>query len=433
MEQTLETPSTTKAESFNSLADVLTAALDGSSTSVQAATTPAASQTSATPPKAPETPSQTKNISEPKASQPELSEKPADEKPFLTPKSLLDRLTGENVEKTEQTPVDSKPQKAEETLEKVPENLNPAAQTAFAKLTKELREAKSRLKEMETKISDRTEAVEQKGGDVQTDSQLKDLQTKLEQFQAEREELENELRLGRVEATREYKVNIGDPMKQAKQTISEIAKAYEMRDSLILDALNESDGPKRRALLREMTSNMDPVDALTVRTKIDELLLLNSKREEMVKDSKRILDEIAKTEEAQEKAARAKYDAEAKTAFNEVWGLFEKELPLIQKVDGNEQWNKMVDSLRAEAERLDAEPLDHKRRAALTFQAVTLPLVVQVFNDYVSKTNKELASLRSSLGEYRKATPSVASGQTPAKNEIGDPNLSFIDAIEKGG
>ena len=136
---------------------------------------------------------------------------------------------------------------------------------------------------------------------------------------------------------------------------------------------------------------------------------------------------------SQEKAARAKYDAEAKNAFNEVWGLFEKELPLVQKVEGNEQWNKMVDGLRAEAERLDAEPLDHKRRAALTYQAVTLPLVVQVFNDYVQKTNKELSSLRSSLGEYRKATPSVASGQTPAKTETGDPSLSFLDAIEKGG
>jgi len=423
MENTLEAPSTAQADTFNSLADVLNQALDGS----HAPSTPPV----ATPPKAPEAP---KQISEtPKVPEPPTApkEKVAEEKPFLTPKSLLDRLTGDSTEKPETAAPEQKSE--EPPVEKAPENLNPAAQTAFAKLTKELREAKARLKEMETKISDRTDAVEEKGGDVQTDSQLKDLQTKLEQFQAEREELENELRLGRVEATREYKVNIGDPMKQAKQTISELAKAYEMRDSVILDALNEADGPKRRALLREMTSNMDPVDALTVRTKIDELLLLNSKRDEMVKDSKRMLDEIAKTEEAQEKAARAKYDAEAKNAFNEVWGLFEKELPLVQKVEGNEQWNKMVDGLRAEAERLDAEPLDHKRRAALTYQAVTLPLVVQVFNDYVQKTNKELSSLRSSLGEYRKATPSVASGQTPAKTETGDPSLSFLDAIEKGG
>jgi len=412
-------------DTFNSLSDVLSAALDGSQPSAQEAKP----QAPVASPKAPEAPAQ--KIETPKAPEAQT------EKPILTPPSILDKLLGE------QKPADAKPEtsekqqaeapKAEESFEKAPENLNPAAQTAFAKLTKELREAKARLKEMETKISDRTDAVEQKGGDVQTDPHLKELQEKLEQFQAEREELEGELRLGRLEATREYKVNIGEPSKQARQAISDIAKAYEMRDSAILEALNEPDGAKRRAMLREATSNMDPVDALTVRTKVDELILLNSKREEMVKDSKRILDEIARTEELETKAARAKYDAEAKQAFNEVWGLFEKELPLVQKVEGNEQWNKMVDSLRVEAERLDAEPLDHRRRAALTFQAVTLPLVVQVFNDYVQKTNKELSSLRSSLGEYRKATPSVASGQTPLKMELGDPNLGFLEAIEKGG
>jgi len=427
MEQATETLTHTQpaTESFNSLSDILSAALDGSASP----STPAVESTP--PPKAPEAPAQ-KTEAPAKAPIAETPVKaPEADKPTLTPPSLLEKLLGQDKAK-EQVPAGDKA-KTEEPLEKAPENLNPAAQTAFAKLTKELREAKTRLKEMETKISDRTEAVEQKGELVENDGQLKELQAKLEQFQAEREELEGELRLGRLEATREYKVNIGEPTKQARQAISDIAKAYEMRDAAIFEALNETDGAKRRAMLREATSSMDPVDALTVRTKIDDLILLGNKREEMAKDSKRILEEISRTEEMETKAARAKYDAEAKNAFTEVWGLFEKELPLVQKVEGNEQWNKMLDGLKAEAERLDAEPLDHRRRAALTFQAVTLPLVVQVFNDYVQKTNKELSSLKASLGEYRKATPSVASGQTPVKTELGDPNLGFLEAIEKGG
>lgn len=347
---------------------------------------------------------------------------------FLTPPSILDKLgqIGSTEEGGDIVPTS---QNEAGELEKTPENLNTSAQTAFAKLTKELRDAKSKLKEFESKISARTEAVEDKGGNIETDSQLNNLQKQLEQFKAEREELESALRLSRVEATREYKVNIGDPTRAAKQTISDIAKSYELRESGILDTLGEVDGAKRRAMLKELTSDMDPVDALTIRTKIDELLVLNSKREEMIKDSQRMLEEISKQEQEQEKAQRAKFDLEAKNAFSEVWSLFEKELPLVQKVEGNDQWNKMVDGLRAEAERLDSEPLDHKRRAALTYQAVTLPLVVQVFNDYVQKTNKELSSLRSSLGEYRKATPSAGSGQTPDKSNKKDPELSFLDAI----
>ena len=127
---------------------------------------------------------------------------------------------------------------------------------------------------------------------------------------------------------------------------------------------------------------------------------------------------------------RAKYDADAKKAFGEVWESFQAELPLLKKIDGNDQWNQTIDQLRAQAERLDAEPLDHRQRAALTYQAVTLPLVVQVFKDYVSKTNQEMASLKTNLAEYRKATPGTGAGQVVDKNDA-DAGLSFLDAISR--
>lgn len=348
-----------------------------------------------------------------------------------TPSFILDELGKIGVEEkaSEAKPVEAA---KEEVEEKLPENAPPAAQTAFAKLSKELRDAKAKLKEFETKVAERTEAVEKKGEDTQTDSQLKDLQTKLEQFQKEREELEGELRVSRIEATREYKVAIAEPTKAAVQAISEIAKVYEVRPSSILEAVNETDGAKRRTLLKELTGEMDAADALAVRMKVDELVQLNGKREEMVRDSKASLEALAKAEEEQERAERAKYDTEAKKAFGEVWDTFQKELPLLKKIDGNDQWNKTIDEIRVQAEKLDAEPLDHRQRAALTYQAVTLPLVVQVFKDYVSKTNQELSNLKTNLAEYRKATPSVGAGQTLDKNEKRDPGLGFLEALEKG-
>lgn len=353
-----------------------------------------------------------------------------------TPSFILDELGKIGVEEkaTEAKAGEAKPAEAakEEVEEKLPENAPPAAQTAFAKLSKELRDAKAKLKEFETKVAERTEAVEKKGEDTQTDSQLKDLQTKLEQFQKEREELEGELRISRIEATREYKVAIAEPTKAAVQAISDIAKVYEVRPSSILEAVNEADGAKRRTLLKELTGEMDAADALAVRMKVDELVQLNGKREEMVRDSKASLEALAKAEEEQERAERAKYDTEAKKAFGEVWDTFQKELPLLKKIDGNDQWNKTIDEIRVQAEKLDAEPLDHRQRAALTYQAVTLPLVVQVFKDYVAKTNQELSNLKTNLAEYRKATPSVGAGQTLEKNDKRDPGLGFLEALEKG-
>ena len=347
-----------------------------------------------------------------------------------TPSSILDQLGTLGIEPKEEVKSEAKP---EEPLAEVSQEAStPAAQTAFAKLTKELREAKAKLKDFESKVANRTEAVEDKGGDVKTDSQLAEYQAKLEQFQKERDELEGELRISRVEATREYKSTIGEPIKQTTQTITDIAKVYELKASPILDAALETDGAKRRTLLKELTSEMDPVDALAVRTKVDELALLNAKRDEVVRESKSALEAIAKRDAEAEKASRDQYDQEAKKAFGDVWNSFQEEMPLLKKIEGNEPWNKTIDELRANAEKLDSEPLDHKQRAALTYQAVTLPLVVQVFKDYVSKTNQELASLKNNLSEYRKATPGVGSGAAPAKSEKLDKGLSFLDALEKG-
>jgi hypothetical protein len=365
-----------------------------------------------------------------KAEEAPKADQKAEPKSLKTPPSILDQLGTLGVEPKEEVKTEAK---AEEPLsEVIAEPSTPAAQTAFAKLTKELREAKAKLKDFESKVANRTEAVEDKGGDVKTDSQLAEYQAKLEQFQKERDELEGELRISRVEATREYKTTIGEPIKQTTQTITDIAKVYELKASPILDAALETDGAKRRTILKELTSEMDPVDALAVRTKVDELALLNAKRDEVVRESKSALEAIARRDAEAEKASRDQYDQEARKAFGDVWNSFQEEMPLLKKIEGNEPWNKTIDELRANAEKLDSEPLDHKQRAALTYQAVTLPLVVQVFKDYVSKTNQELASLKNNLSEYRKATPGAGSGIAPAKTEKLDRGLSFLEALEKG-
>jgi hypothetical protein len=371
----------------------------------------------------------------PEAKSPEAPSKPSESKSEAldkTPSSILDQLGKIGLEGKETEAPTEKAQEEKPVEEALPDVKSPAAQTAFAKLTKELREAKAKLKDFESKVASRTEAVEDKGEDVKADSQLAEYQAKLEQFEKERDELEGELRLSKIEATREYKTAVGDPIKQTVQTITDIAKVYDLKANPILEAAQETDGAKRRVLLKELTSDMDAVDALAVRTKVDELSALNAKREEMVKESKSALEAIARREEEAEKTSRSRYDAEAKKAFGEVWDNFQEELPLLKKVEGNEQWNKTIDELRGQAEQLDSEPLDHKQRAALTYQAVTLPLVVKVFKDYVSKTNQELSSLKSNLSEYRKATPGVGSGLAPDKSEKIDSGLGFLDALEKG-
>lgn len=356
---------------------------------------------------------------------PATQEKTQETTSSKTPTSILDQLSKTGSEQA----LPETESKAE--VEKLPENTPVAAQTAFAKLTKELREAKTKLKEFETKVSDRSEKVEKSGEPTEADPELKNLQEQLAQFKAERDELDGELRFSRLEATREFKTSIAEPMKAAAQNISDIAKSYELKPNALLEAANEPDSAKRRVALKELTGEMDAVDALAVRVEVDKMVSLNNKREAMVKDSQATLQAMEKAEEEQEKSERTKYDTDAKKAFGEVWNDFQEQLPILKKIDGNETWNKTIDDLRVNAEKLDAEPLDHKQRAALTYQAVSLPLMVQIFKDYVGKTNQELGSLRSSLADYRKATPGAGGGQIAEKVESLDSSLSFLDALEK--
>ena len=408
-----------------SFADALDKALGTTSPSTKPINQKAAQTQTASTPKA------TQEVKEVAVQKSEPASKADSKASSKTPSSILDQLGTLGIEeriqpKTEPSTTDAPVE------EPTPDSTSQPAQTAFAKLTKELREAKTKLKEFEGKVSDRTDVVEQKGGDVQSDTQLTELQAKLEKFQAERDELESELRISKIESTREFKNAISEPTKAVVKAISDIAKSYEVRPSTILEAVEEADGVKRRTLLKELTWDMDAADALSVRMKVDELVQLNSKREELIKDSKTALAALNLAEEESERTERSKYDADAKKAFGEVWGTFQEELPILKKIEGNDSWNQTLDQLRANAEKLDAEPLDHRQRAALTYQAVTLPLVVQVFKDYVSKTNNEMQSLRDNLSEYRKATPGVGTGQTPSKSEKTDRGLSFLEALEKG-
>jgi chromosome segregation ATPase len=424
MDQTTATATSpqTAAPANLSLAEALDAAL-GSNTVFPADGIP--KSPSAAPAVKVEAPAPTEK-EQPKVEKVEpKADKPSIEK---TPDTVLDRL-GKLGAPQEEKKVETSENK--EVLEEAKES-SPAAQTAFAKLTKELRDTKARLKEVESKSQQRTDEVEADGQDADSDDQVKEYQAKIQEFEKERETLENELRISRVESTKEFKQSVAEPITKTVAEITDTLAPYEVKPANILDAASEVDASKRRQRVKELTAELDPVDALLVRTKVEELAKLNLKKDEMIKDSKTVLEQIQKREKEAEELQKASYDSEAKKAFGEVWDQFQTQMPLLQKIDGNETWNNTIDSLRVEAERLDNEPLDHRSRASLTYQAVALPLVVQIFKEYISKANKEVSELRTTLGEYRKGTPGVASGQTTTANTSKDQNVSFLDALEKG-
>jgi hypothetical protein len=327
---------------------------------------------------------------------------------------LTKRLTGqEEITKTEAI--------SDDLDIKAPENLKPEAQTAWARLTKDLREARSKLKELEGKVSEvPTNSIEQI-----------DLQNQLNQLKQERDEYENELKFSRLESTKEYKQAVTEPLNSIQKEIFEISKLYEGVDPRnIYAAMVEPDATKRRALLKEATSLFDPVDSLAVRSKAEELQRVFERREILSKDVNTVLQMIQAEEQKEATAFQQRMEAQVKTAYDSEWQNLQKENALLRPIEGNEAWNSTLNSIQQQALQIESTELDPRSKAKLTFNAAAMPVVMNIFQDYVAKTQNRISELEKLSKELRSTLPS--SGEPKGGGVEIPTDLGFLDALERG-
>jgi predicted nucleic acid-binding Zn-ribbon protein len=343
------------------------------------------------------------------------------------PDDVIDQLTraGETEKKAEP-----------EAEPELPKDAPKAAQTAFAKVTTELRETRARLKELENKIGKEEQKIEDDG--EETSPELEQLKAELETIRSQRDEYETELSVSRVQATRQYKVAVQKPIEQAVTGIEEIAKAFEIDSDALVRAANIGDSAKRRAAVKDLVAQLDPVDAVDLRRRVEDLNQLYGKRDIILQNAEKAMEEIGKREAAleserlrQAEEAQGKEAAVTKAAYDEIWNRFTNEVPVLRKT-GNPNWDSRIDDIRTQALYVVNTDLDAETRAALTFQAVSMPLLIELFQGYIRKSQAEISGLKKSLGEMRGATPGAGGGEA----KTGSPDLStdmgFLEALEKG-
>lgn len=330
---------------------------------------------------------------------------------------------------------DAEPAK-EEAIPELPKDASKSAQTAFAKVTTELRDTKAKLALLESKINKETTKAEDSG--EQPSPELDTLRKEFETLKAERDEYESELSVARVQATKQYKVAIDAPIKEAQNIIHEIAKLYEIDADAVVRAAAINDTAQRRTAVKEMLAGLDPIDAVDVRRRVDELNSLYNKRDAILTNADKAMQEISKREAAQQleqtrqqEITQKKTQEETTTAYNEIWNRFTQEVPILKKT-GNAEWDSRVDGLREQAMLVEQSDLDTETRAALTYQAVAMPLMVQLFQGYVKKSQGEISGLKKALGEYRTATPGAGGGESKTGSPEVASDVGFLDALETG-
>ena len=327
---------------------------------------------------------------------------------------LTKRLTGkEEIQKTEVS--------SDDLDVKAPDNLKPEAQTAWARLTKDLRDARAKIKEFETRSSEAPkDSVEQI-----------DLKAQLDTLKQERDEYENELRFSRLESTKEYKQAVTEPLNHIQKEVADIANLYEGVDPRnIYAAMVEPDAAKRRALLKEVTSGLDPVDSLSIRNKAEELQKVFERRELLTKDVQTVLQMLDSDQKQYMENLQKQSQAELENAYRSEWENLQKENAILRPIDGNEAWNNTINNIQQQARMIEDTELDPKSKARLTFNAAAMPVVMSVFQDYVSKTQARMSELEKLTKELRSVTPSAGAEKGSAPEVSAD--VSFLEALERG-
>ncbi|NBV51768.1 hypothetical protein EBR78_11210, partial [bacterium] len=245
---------------------------------------------------------------------------------------------------------------AEDIEVKTPENLKPEAQTAWARLTKDLRDTRAKLKELESKASEAPQnSIEQQ-----------DFKAQLETIKAERDAYENELRFSRLEATKEYKQAVTEPLSVIQKEVADISALYETDPRSIYAAMIETDPAKRRALLKEATSSFDPVDSLSIRNKAEELQKVFERRDLLTKDVRTVLEMLENDEKQEMEAYQKRSMEELNNAYKSEWESFQADNPLLRPLKDNEAWNNTLKSIEQHALQIENTDLEPRQKARLT-------------------------------------------------------------------
>jgi hypothetical protein len=192
----------------------------------------------------------------------------------------------------------------------------------------------------------------------------------------------------------------------------------------------EPDMAKRRALLKDATVGLDPVDSLAIRNKAEELQKVFERRELLTKDVQTVLQMLDSDQKQYMENLQKQSQAELEVAYRTEWENLQKENAILRPIEGNEAWNNTINSIQQQARIIEDTELDAKSKARLTFNAAAMPVVMSVFQDYVAKTQARMSELEKLTKELRSASPSAGAEKGSAAEIPSD--LGFLEALERG-
>jgi hypothetical protein len=239
-------------------------------------------------------------------------------------------------------------------------------------------------------------------------------------------EYERELQVARVEATKEFKDAVVTPMQQIREVAGSLATKYEIAERDFFEAFSEADPSARADKLSDLAAGMNDRDKFSLYELEGRFNKVQSTREKVVNNAKLALEKIEEHRKEQAKSQQQEYSKRYNSAMDKVWDEAQSAVPLLKKVDGDDEWNKQLDDAQQFARGLNFDAIDEDVRARVAVRSAIAPVIygqfVQLFEKY--------QELEKAMEKYQNATPRAGGGATPSgaapKEEFDD----FLEAMK---
>ena len=304
------------------------------------------------------------------------------------------------INKEEQPKVESTPevekQKVESNTEA--EEVQPEGDSAKVRW-KELKQAEKELKLAQKELAE----LKRRGEEFETASQeVQNLKEQISEIEQEREALDGELYISRVQASKEYKKFVTEPLNQLFDDVDFYAGRNSVDGGDIMDAL-EADVNGNPKALEQLLADWSDRDKTKVYQLADNLLAIQKRKGEIESNSKAAYEASAEREKAEQEQQMQQYFAQRETAVNTVIPrLSEKVFNLLP-----EDQRPDIAKLQEEIMGYDQWPEDLKVYGIAG--AAILPDLV----DRITSLQSELETVRNENVKIRGGAAPAAGGVAP--------------------
>ena len=249
--------------------------------------------------------------------------------------------------------------------------------------------------------------------------------SEIENLKAVVEEQERELALARVEATREFKEAVVQPMQQIRDLAGQLAKKYELNENEVMAALSEKDPSSRSDKISDLTAGMNDADKWTLYEAQRRYVKVENVREKVAANAKLALEKVEQHRQEQLKVASEQSAKEYGQMLSKVWSDAQQAIPLLKPVEGDDDWNKQLEQAQQFAQ-IDISGLNSDARARVAIRSAVAPLIygqfVALFNQY--------QEMEKALEKYQSATPKAGGGNSAPATEQKAEFDDFLEAIK---